>query len=265
VAHLTIHWVYTDIGDDANGELFAKFREGLNKWTRRHGFDLTGVWARERMSGGQAEAVHCHLLLYLPPEYRVGVRLRQLEAAIYRLIKRHGRDYWAEQVAKIVIHPNPDGKYLIKGGGPKVWKNLISAESIAGCKGLSTASGVALHRILGPQREGGLMPRRSWHSAKGETSSYLGEGGYRYSVVFRGKLLVQRSRDPECDAARTLLAQGFTGKLTLLDGKTDTPGTMIDIEKAARLSTEEGPRGPRFVKYRKTVVDPSHTTGTKIA
>ena len=42
------------------------------------------------------------------------------------------------------------------------------------------------------------------------------KGGYRYSVVFRGKLLVQRSRDPECDTARTLLAQGFAGILTLL-------------------------------------------------
>jgi heterodisulfide reductase subunit A-like polyferredoxin len=32
--------------------------------------------------------------------------------------------------------------------------------------------------------------------------------GYCYSVVYDGKLLVERSRDPECDAARALLAQG---------------------------------------------------------
>jgi hypothetical protein len=32
--------------------------------------------------------------------------------------------------------------------------------------------------------------------------------GYRYSVLFQGELLVDRSRDPECDAARALLAQG---------------------------------------------------------
>jgi len=30
-----------------------------------------------------------------------------------------------------------------------------------------------------------------------------------YSVIFRGKLLVDRSGDPECDAARALLVQGF--------------------------------------------------------
>ena len=48
----------------------------------------------------------------------------QVEAAIYRLIKRHGRGYWAEQVIELGIHDNPDGKYLIKGGGPKVWKQF---------------------------------------------------------------------------------------------------------------------------------------------
>jgi hypothetical protein len=89
--------------------------------------------------------------------------------------------------------------------------------------------------------------------------------GYRYSVIFLGKLLVERSRDPECDAARALLAKGFTGKLTLLDGKTGKPRSIIDIEKAAVLRTEEGPRGPRFVKCHKTVVDRSHTAKTKTA
>ena len=89
--------------------------------------------------------------------------------------------------------------------------------------------------------------------------------GYRWSVVFGGKLLVERSRDPECDAARALLAKGFSGKFTLLDGKTGKRRVIIDIEKAARLTTEEGPRGPRFVKYRKSVVDRSYEAETKTA
>jgi hypothetical protein len=46
---------------------------------------------------------------------------------------------------------------------------------------------------------------------------HLGNG--RYSVLFDGKLLVERSRDPECDAARALLARGYTGQLQMLDGK----------------------------------------------
>ncbi len=88
---------------------------------------------------------------------------------------------------------------------------------------------------------------------------------HTHSVVFRGKLLVQHSRDPECDAARALLAKGFTGKFTLLDGKTGKPRTVIDIERAARLTTEEGPRAPRFVKCRKSVVNRSYVAETKTA
>lgn len=71
--------------------------------------------------------------------------------------------------------------------------------------------------------------------------------GYRYSVIFEGKLLVERSRDPECDAARALLARGITGKLTMLDGKTGNPRTIINIERAARLCVKEGPL--RFAPY----------------
>jgi len=65
--------------------------------------------------------------------------------------------------------------------------------------------------------------------------------GEVYSVMFRGQLLVERSSAPECDAARALLAKGITGKLTMLDGKTGRPRTVIDIERAALLCVKEGP------------------------
>ena len=74
-----------------------------------------------------------------------------------------------------------------------------------------------------------------------------GRTGYVYSVLFEGELLVERSRDPECDAARALVAKGITGKLTLLDGKTGKPRTIINIEKAAGLCVKEGPL--RFTAY----------------
>jgi len=74
-------------------------------------------------------------------------------------------------------------------------------------------------------------------------------GSKFYSVIFRGKLLVERSLDPECDAARALLAQGFTGKLTLCDGKTGIPRTIIDIEKAAKLRAVETANAPRFRRH----------------
>lgn len=123
VAHLTLHWAYTDVGDDPDGKLFAKVREGLDKWLRRQGIVFAAAWSRERMSAGQADVVHCHLLFHLPVEFCTRRKL-QVETAIYRLIKRHGHGYWAEQVIDLRIHANPDGKYLIKGGGPKVWKQF---------------------------------------------------------------------------------------------------------------------------------------------
>jgi hypothetical protein len=78
-------------------------------------------------------------------------------------------------------------------------------------------------------------------------SIWVPKVGYRYSVIFRGELLVDRSRDPECDAARALAAKGITGKLTMLDGKTGKPRTVIDIERAAQLCVKEGPL--RFAPY----------------
>lgn len=79
---------------------------------------------------------------------------------------------------------------------------------------------------------------------------WIPEVGYRHSVIFNGKLLVERSRDAECDAARALLARGITGQLTLLDGKSGRARTIIDVERAARLTAEEGPNGPRFRPFR---------------
>ena len=74
-----------------------------------------------------------------------------------------------------------------------------------------------------------------------------GEAGYVYSVIYDGKLLVERSRDPECDAARTLQAKRITRKLTFLDGKTGIPRTIINIEKAAKLRVAaESKNGLRF-------------------
>lgn len=69
------------------------------------------------------------LLFHLPVEYRAGNGLLQVEAALYRPINKHGRrdgdktghGYWTDEVIKLVLHDDPDGKYLIKGGGPAVW------------------------------------------------------------------------------------------------------------------------------------------------
>jgi hypothetical protein len=127
VAHLTIHWSLTDVGDDPNGKLLAKVREGLSKWLRRRGIVFAAAWARERQAGGQSDVEHCHLLFHLSVEYRKGARLLQVEAAISRLVRRYGGGVLHKRAIDLRLHdrpPYPDGKYLIKGGGPKVWKRF---------------------------------------------------------------------------------------------------------------------------------------------
>jgi hypothetical protein len=93
-----------------------------------------------------------------------------------------------------------------------------------------------------------------------------GRAGYLYSVIYDGELLVSRSADPECDAARALLARGITGKLTLCDGKTGIPRTIVDIEKAAHLrASEESRDGLRFRRVNPDIAAPSPEEGEEAA
>ena len=63
----------------------------------------------------------------------------------------------------------------------------------------------------------------------------LGNGGY--SVLFDGKLLVERSRDPECDAARTLLARGYNGAQLMLDGSLALPSISKGQQRWRKVRT----------------------------
>jgi hypothetical protein len=144
-AHCIIHWVGTDAGNDPNGELFAQVRERLALWLRRRGVPFAAVWSREKLSGGQAEVEHAHLLFHLPDAWLkraklIGVtggvqgrvELLQLEAALCRIVR--GCAGWLDHYAvKLKIptdggNPGPyngrsyDGLYLLKGGGKRAWK-----------------------------------------------------------------------------------------------------------------------------------------------
>jgi hypothetical protein len=68
----------------------------------------------------------------------------------------------------------------------------------------------------------------------------------RFNVTFAGEIIVERSRDPDTDLARALLERGHRGKVTLVDGETGKPRTIIDIEKAAEVRTVETGSAPRF-------------------
>jgi hypothetical protein len=136
-AHATIHWVGTEAGDDPNGERFAKVREGLDKWLKRHGVPggLTAIWVRERLSGGSAEVVHCHMLFHLAHPLFRGKRQNQVRGTLERLIDRHGNGNYADYTLKLTFPFNPNGVYLLKGGGPDVWRRFGVPNSWRGSQG----------------------------------------------------------------------------------------------------------------------------------
>jgi hypothetical protein len=145
VAHLTIHWVGTDAGDDADGELFAEVRETFSRWFRYRDVPFAGIWVREKKAGGMSEVEHAHLIFHLPDAWLRGARLvglsggvdgsdelLELQAVLYRIVRRcAGRpdDY----AVKLKIPTDGgnlgpyngrsyDGLYLLKGGGQQAWR-----------------------------------------------------------------------------------------------------------------------------------------------
>jgi hypothetical protein len=124
VAHATIHWSGTVAFDDPYGNRFARVREGFHKYLLRRQIPggLTAVWCRECKA--HTDIVHCHLLFHLPIEYRTGAKLLQIEAALFRLVGRHGDGILGEFAVKLKIWLDPDGFYLLKGGDREVWEKF---------------------------------------------------------------------------------------------------------------------------------------------
>lgn len=81
-----------------------------------------------------------------------------------------------------------------------------------------------------------------------------------YHVRFRDELIIQRSRNPECDLARALLARGIKGHVRIVDALTGRHRSTVNIEKAAQLTVREDKRrGPCFEKWKPMPEIPRHS------
>jgi len=148
VAHLTIHWSGTIAFDDHNGLRFAKVREGLNKVLFRRGIATAWVWCRECKA--HTDIVHSHLLFHVPAEYRLGRKLDELQAALERLVARHADGIWSEYAVKLKIWRDPDGLYLLKGGGPEVWRRFRIKKKFRESQGIIRGKRCGTSENLGP-------------------------------------------------------------------------------------------------------------------
>ena len=120
--HVIIHWGGTLVGDDPDGELFAKLRYLLDKrFHRKYGIPLTAIWVRERhrnkRTRQQSEVVHSHLLLHLPTRFRVSAR-----SDVGQLVTLVAWQILDDRTLELTFPHNPDGKYFLKGGTPTVWE-----------------------------------------------------------------------------------------------------------------------------------------------
>jgi hypothetical protein len=179
-AHATIHWAGTKVGDDPDGKLFARVREGFDKWLKRQGIPggLTAIWVRERLSRGSAEVVHCHMLFHLAHPFIRGRRRVQVEEALERLIDRHGEGNYLDCTLKLTFPRNPNGVYLIKGGGPDVWRKFgvprcwRKWQGIIQGKRCGTTENISLNaRKLWKQRRGGGISE--WLDQESEYASKM--------------------------------------------------------------------------------------------
>ena len=73
---------------------------------------------------------------------------------------------------------------------------------------------------------------------------------HRYAVEFEGKIVVDSSTDPEHDLARVLQGRGISGVVTMLDGITKRPRTIVLIDKAAKVSAYDGTNRLHVRKYK---------------
>jgi hypothetical protein len=62
------------------------------------------------------------MLFHLAHPFLAGQKRIQVETALERLIDRHGRGNWGDFSLKLTFPRNPNGLYLLKGGGPDVWQ-----------------------------------------------------------------------------------------------------------------------------------------------
>ena len=113
--------------------------------------------------------------------------------------------------------------------------NLVAPFGSADSRGRSE---VTVHRVIVAPVLCGNGSQRATRSGPLYTASYLGE------------VIVTRSTQPALDAARVLHARELTGLLEMLDEVSATYRFRIGINKAAKLTIEEGDRRPHLVKFK---------------
>jgi hypothetical protein len=77
-----------------------------------------------------------------------------------------------------------------------------------------------------------------------------GKAGYLCNVMIDGDLVLERSRDPECDLARVLQSRGISGQVTVLDGNTGKARSIVNVDRLAKSRSYDDKRGLGFERWK---------------
>jgi len=144
-AHLTVHWSFSNAGDDPNGRLFASFRERFSKVLRRLGVVFAAVWVREKKSNCPNGAEHFHLAFHLPAESSQAKIVRAAEEILDRLA-----GCLDDRMVFLTLPGNGDIRYLLKGARHDVRRDLSIKRAWRGSQGSIQAKRAGFTQNLGP-------------------------------------------------------------------------------------------------------------------
>jgi hypothetical protein len=72
----------------------------------------------------------------------------QVVSTLERLVDRHGDGNYADYTIKLTFPRNANGLYLVKGGGPDVWRKIRSATQMVQTSGHHIRQALRHHREL---------------------------------------------------------------------------------------------------------------------
>jgi hypothetical protein len=106
-----------------------------------------GARAQVRLHVGGHSLPHA---LPLAHPFLKGRKRFQVESALERLIDRHGNGNYADYTLKLTFPSNPNGVYLLKGGGPDVWRQFEVPHSWRKPQGLIFGKRCGTTENIGP-------------------------------------------------------------------------------------------------------------------
>ncbi len=112
------------------------------------------------------------MLIPLAHPFIRGRRRVQVERALERLVDRHGGGNYADYTLKLTFPENPNGVYLLKGGGPDLWRRFSMPRKWRRPQGLIFGKRCGTTQNIGP------AARKRWSEQPHKSSGMCGKADY---------------------------------------------------------------------------------------